>query len=159
MAKYDIEVFESDLLSLVQTNLSAKLTAITTEKGDSITLTVPATDQYFNTTDDEVNNQGIMVLYGVTDGLIDSISSHSAESIRFMLLVYLDEMNLLQGVVRKKILRYIRALKEIIQENFDKFPTASALQVETIAPQSFQDNERSPVYKVGGVYIQTSIFS
>ncbi|MGY5854061.1 MAG: hypothetical protein RTU92_10875 [Candidatus Thorarchaeota archaeon] len=146
-------------MELVQNNLAAKLAEIDAEKADGITLEVPASDQYFNSTDDEVVNQSLVVYYGLTDGNPNSIGSATAEDNRYMFLIFLDELNLQPGIVRRKILRYIRAFKEIFEENFDRFPFLSLMKVQTIAPNSasWDENETSPVYKVGGVYIETSI--
>jgi len=159
--KYDIERLEADMLAPVQTKLPDKLAEITTEKAESITLDVPEDDQYFNTTDDEVDNRTLSVQYGLIDGSPTSISSSTAEDNRYIFLIYLNEMNEKPGVVRKQLYRYIRALKEVFEENFDRFHCVSRMNVQPIAPTSagWEDNELSPVYKVGGVYIETSMAS
>lgn len=157
--KYDVEILEADLLALVQAKLPGKLTEITAEKADSITIPTPANDQYFNSTDDEVDNRTLAVQYGIVDGSPDSISSNTAEDNRYIFLIYVNEINQLPGVVRKKLFRYIRALKEVFEENFDQFSFVSKMNIVTIAPQSWAENENSPVYKVGGVYIETSLVS
>ena len=155
--KYDVERLEADLLALVKSKLPAKIAEINTEKADSIIIIAPADAQYFNTTDDEVDNRKISVQYGIVDGSPDSIFSHTAEDNRYIFLIYLNEMNKKTGIVRKKLFRYIRAFKEVFEENFDRFPCVSNMKVQTIAPQHWAENEKSPVYKVGGVYIETSI--
>lgn len=159
--KCDIETVEADLLTLVQAELPGKIAEITAEKADSITLDVPLASQYFNTTDDAVNNYKLSVLYGLVDGDPFSISSSTAEVNRYMFLIYLDEMNESSGIVRKKLYRYIRALKEIFEENFFNFPQLSNMTLQSIAPTTagWDENEISPRYKVGGVYIETSIAS
>lgn len=157
--KYDVEKLEADLLALVKSKLPSKLAEITAEKADSITLVVPTADDYFNTTDDEVLNRKLSVQYGLIDGSPLSISSSTAETNRYLFLIYLNELNKKPGVVRKKLYRYIRALKEIFEENFDRLSFVSKMNIHTIAPTSasWDENEISPVYKVGGVYIETSI--
>jgi len=158
--KYDIEKLEEGILALIQENIPAKIAEINAEKADGILLQTPTTDQYFNTTDDEVNNNTLSVMYGIIDGSPLSIGSNTAEDNRYALLFYLDEKNQAAGVVRKKLLRYIRASKEIFEENFhSKLKFVSSLKVETIAPTtaSWDSNETSPTYKVGGVLIQASL--
>lgn len=159
--KYDIEILEADLLTLVKSKLPAKIAEITAEKADSITLPVPTDSEYFNTTDDEVSNRKLLLQYGVIDGAPLSISSNTAEDNRYIFLIYLNELNKKPGIARKMLFRYIRAFKEIFEENFDRFPHLSNMTVQTIAPTSasWEENEMSPVYKVGGVYIQTSLAS
>lgn len=159
--KCDVEKLEADLLVLVKAKLPAKLAEITAEKADSITLPAPLDSEYFNSTDDEVDNRKLSVQYGLIDGSPLSISSATAEDNRYIFLIYLNEMNKNPGIVRKKLFRYIRAFKEIFEENFDSFPHVSDMKVQTIAPTSasWEENETSPVYKVGGVYIETSLAS
>lgn len=159
--RYDPERLEADLLKLVKAKLPAKLSEIEAEKADSIVLTVPVDSQYFNTTDDQVDNRKLSVMYGLVDGTPLSIGSNTSEDNRYMFLIYLDETNLKPGVARKILFRYIRALKEIFEENFNYIPCTSKFILQTIAPTSasWDENENSPVYKVGGVFIQTSIAS
>lgn len=161
--KYDIERLEEDLLALVQSKLPDKIAEISAEKADSIVLEVPLDSQYFNTTDDEVDvsNQTLNIQYGVIDGAPFSVSSNTSEDNRYIFLIYLNELNGIPGEVRKKLFRYIRAFKEIFEENFDRLTCASSIKVQSIAPTSasWDTNETSPVYKVGGVYINIAIAS
>lgn len=159
--KCDVEVVENQLLNLVKAKLPAKLTEIMAEKADSIVLETPTDDQYFNTTDDHVLNQSLLVKYGLIDGDPVSIFSKTAEENRYLFMFCLDEMNAAPGVIRKKLFRYIRALKEIFEENFDAFSHLSSIEINSIAPTSasWDENEMSPVFKVGGVYIETSLVS
>jgi len=159
--KCDIEKLEDDLLALVKAKLPAKLAEIIADKGDTIPLPTPTDSQYFNSTDDEVENRILSVQYGLIDGSPLSISSNTAEDNRYIFLLYLDEINQKPGIVRKQLFRYIRAFKEIFEENFDRITYVSNMTVQTIAPTSagWTENEKSPTYKVGGVYIQTSLAS
>lgn len=157
--KYDVEILEADLLALVKANLPGKLTEITAEKADSITIPAPTDSQYFNSTDDEVDNRTLSVRYGLEDQRPVSITSNTAEDNVYLFLVYVNEINQLPGVVRKKLFRYARALKEVFEENFEQLSFVSKMVVQTIAPQSWAENEKSPTYKVSGVYIETSLVS
>jgi hypothetical protein len=157
--KYDVETLEAELFNLVKSKFPAKLTEITLEKSDGITLDIPTDDQYFNSTDDEVDNRTISVRYGLEDQAPSSVGGSTAEDNIYIFLVFLNEINQQTGIVRKKLFRYIRALKEIFEENSDSLQCVSSLKIRTIAPQSWTENENSAVYKVGGVYIETAIAS
>lgn len=159
--KCDIEIIETKLLELVQAKLPSKLSEIDTEKNDGITLEVPAGDQYFNSTDidEEVINQDLLVKYGLVESSAISISSATSEENDYIFLIYLTDLNAPQGILRKRLFRYIRAFKEIFEENFNAFPFLSNFTIKVIAPALWQDNEQSPAYKVGGVYIETSLAS
>jgi hypothetical protein len=157
--KCDIETIEADLLALIKSNLAAKLSEIETEKADGLTLAVPTDAQYFDSTDiDElVINEDLLIKHGLVESEVLSISSANAEQNTYIFLIYLTNLNAPQGEMRKKLFRYIRAFKEILQENFDAFPYLSRLDVSVIAPAIWAENEQSPAYKVGGVYIQTTL--
>lgn len=157
MKKYDIEQLEEDLLAIVQSNLPAKLAEIDAEKNDGIILVAPTDSQYFSTTDDEVNNESVFIMYGADDSETVSIASSTSEDVKYFFIVYTNDINSVPGETRKRILRYSRALKEVINENFRSISFASSLVVATVAPFSWGENERSPVYKAGGIYLRTTL--
>lgn len=161
--KYDVELLENDLLVLVQAKLPDKLAEITAEKADAIVLEIPSASQYYNTTDDEaqVSNEKFFVHYGLIDGDPFSISAATAEANRYIFIIYLNELNQNPGILRKKLFRYIRAFKEIFEENFDRIQCVSDITIQSIIPTSFSwnENEISPSWKVGGIYIETAIAS
>jgi len=157
--KCDIEIVEDKLLELVKDKLPAKLAEIDAEKADGVTLDVPMDAQYFNGTDidEEVINQGILVRYGIVESEAISLPSATAQDNTYIFLIYLNELNAPQGELRKKLFRYSRAFKEIFEENFRKFTFLSGMDVTVVAPAIWQENDRSPAYKVGGVYIKTAM--
>jgi len=159
--KYDLEKLESDLLALVKSKMAVKLSEIEADKGDSITLEVPADDQYFNSTDidEEIVNQVLMVRYGIEESDAISISSATSQESTVSFLVYLNELNQARGVLRKKIFRYGRALKEIFEENFRDLSFVSNMNIEVVSPMEWRENESSPAYKVGGVFIKATLAS
>ena len=71
--------------------------------------------------------------------------------------MYFDELNQVKGVLRKKIFRYTKAFVQVFEENFDRIRFVSSIEIKIIAPASWSENEQSPVYKVGGVLIQTTL--
>lgn len=157
--KYDTEIFESDLLSLVKEKFPPKLAEIDAEKSDGIVLRVPLDSEYFNNTSDRVNNDIMSVMYGIVDGITNSIGSSFAQENRYIFLVYLNDLNSPEGETRIRLLRYIRALTEIFNENFRTFQCVSAMKIESISPNQigWEENEDSPLFKVGGVYIEATI--
>lgn len=159
--KFDVEKLEDALLALMKAELPAKIAEINTEKADSITLLVPTDSQYFNSTDENSNisNQNLSLQYGLVETDPDSISSATAEDNTYIFLIYFGTQNQKAGIMRKRLFRYIRSFKEVLEENFDRIPFVSNFKIITIRPQAWAENENSPVYKVGGVYIQTSLAS
>lgn len=165
MALYDVERLLADLEDTLKTKLAAKLAAITAEKtalGFPLDLPEPAADDfYFQTWDDKILNSSPGILYGLRESVADG-SSHSVTSERITLFVevyYTHPMNESDdGSGTKRILRYTRALKEIIQENFDANEIMAKIKVKTLTPLSFRlDTDTSDEIKVGGIELETAL--
>jgi len=149
------------LLNLIKSKLPAKLAEIDAEKADGVVLDVPTDEQYYNSTDfdDRVFSQDWLVRYGLEMSETNSITSATAEDNTYIFLVQWTNLNAPEGDTRKRLFRYSRAFKEILEENFDRFPYMSKFKIVTIAPALWAENARSPVYKVGGVRLKTAIAS
>ena len=158
---YDIEVVENSLLSLVKQHLPAKLSEIEAEKADGVLLPAPTDDQYYTGTDidEKVVNYDFIVIHGVGHQGAISISSATAQDNIYGFVFLFSEQNAPSGELRKKILRYSRAIKEVFEYHFDAFPFLSNLKIYMLAPENWQENDKSPVYKAGGAFIETVLAS
>lgn len=165
-AVYDTERLLSDLENVLKTKLNTKIAAITAEKDAlGVTLDLPTVDVnegiFFQTWDDKILNSSPGILYGLRDSVADgSPYSATAEKLTLFVEVYftnpMNEADDGSGV--RRILRYMRAIKEIVQENFDSNEILSKIKIKTITPLSFRlDNDSSDEIKVGGVELETSI--
>ena len=161
---YDIECLLSDLETILTTKLGPKLTAIAAEKtgiNKALDLPLPAADDYyFQTWDDAILNSSPAILYGLRESAAEGVGPATAERITAFVEVYftnpINEIDDGSGV--RRILRYTRAIKEIIQENFDENSILSKLKVKTITPLSFRlEEDTSNEIKVGGVELETSL--
>jgi hypothetical protein len=161
---YDVERLLTDLKDILTTKLNAKLTDISNEK---TTLGVPldlpqigVDGFFFQTWDDAILNQKVGILYGLKESIADGAWSSTAEKVTLFVEVYypnpMNEKDDGSGV--RRILRYTRALKEIMQENFDENEIRSKIKVKTIAPLSFRlEQDTSADIKVGGIELETAL--
>ncbi len=156
MSKYDEERLEDDLLAIVQDNLPAKLTEIENEKNDGIVLEDIPSDQYYSTLLNDVLNNDPIIFYGTQSMSIEAITGATARNVMvFFEVLFLEDFS---GVdTRKKAFRYIRALREVIEENARKIPSTSGFEIEGTLPTDFVDLDSSNYYKIGGVAITTFI--
>jgi len=156
---YDAECLEAELLAIVQNNLGAKLTEISTEKGDSLSLPdIDSADYYSSMVYQEINADPF-IRYGITASDPDDQNMTSVTARSYTVIFEVVFMEDFSGDdTRKKAFRYIRALKEVIDANFNKLRSASVIDVIEVLPTDFVANDdQSTVYKIGGVNITATI--
>jgi len=157
MAIFDVEGFRDYFLNLFQTELGAKITAINTEKADTITLETFVNNQYVNDMNEKVMNYNEFIFYGFPD--ISSIANAgygTAQDITMSFEVVIADS---EGgsVAESKIMRYTRALSEVIEDNMNKHPQISDLEYATYSPVTMALNTGTPLVKVGGISLKGSI--
>lgn len=153
--QYDIETFRDDILAIVQANLGTKITAINAEKNDGITITDIASENYYNDMSDQVFNISPFILYYLVNLESKTIGAMTQTLITMQMSVVFDNTN--QVNTESKVLRYSRCLKEVIQENFKKSASASALNIEQFLPVDLRLNQGSD-FKMGGIHVTATIF-
>lgn len=156
MAKFDIESFRDYFLGLFQANLAAKVSEINSEKNDGITIVDIPAAQYFNDLNAAVVNYHTFIFYGFPEiKTTDRRGTSFSLEITMSVEVVISESE--GGTeTENKIMRYTRALAEIIAESA-KHPQISELEIELFAPISLQLNLGSPVTKAGGINIKGAV--
>lgn len=154
MAKYDLENLLADCLGVVTSNLNTKLAAITSEKGDGLALETLDPAQIFfqdlNKSDAAASN--LFLFYGIEDPQADGIGPATAlRNELFFILVLKDTGE--TTVFMKRLLRYMRAMQEIFQDNYDKIPRVGKIAVSSLSPVSFTI-EGGGSFKAVGVKIR-----
>lgn len=152
-AKYDIETFINEVISVIQAGLPTKISDINTEKGDSLLVTIPNGD-YFNNIMQQVLNINQFIYYPIVDIVTDANGPNTAITVTLQVSVIFDNTN--GSATIEKVLRYSRALREVVQENFKPSGSASRLKITEFAPQEIQLNEGSD-FKMGGIHITATI--
>lgn len=159
--KYDAERFMDDLLVIIRENLNLKINEIQAEKDTLLgsgNFAVPTieTAAYFDSLDERVANFDPYVYYGLGDNtVIQAASAESSDLTAFFTVVL--HYNGSDASMYRKMLRYVRALQEIISENYDTIPEVSRLKVTAISPQDLRDLDESTFHKIAGVSIQAAI--
>jgi hypothetical protein len=159
--KYDLERLLGDLLSIVKTNLNTKLNEIQAEKTTLLgaaNFAVPpiAEGAWFDTLDDKTVNFDPYVYFGVNDNTVIELASAETSEFAIFFTVVLHNNNE-DANVYKKMLRYIRALQEVVSENFDRIPEVARFQVRTVTPNDLKDLDGDTFHKIGGIVINTVI--
>lgn len=153
MAVQDLERTLRALRDVLQANLDAKLTEITTEYtaedateyGGSVTLEPIPTANYFANSAPCDLNVGLFIVYSIQTVVVNSIGSHTAKDYSIATILGHTGLknNSSHNLIESKLMRYTRAIEEVIRENFDKvvsgysivsvgsYPAIPELQLET----------------------------
>jgi hypothetical protein len=158
MARFDFEDFMDHFKDLIQDNLSAKVTEINAEKGDSLLSDIPDA-QFFESLNDSVVNYDNFVLYFIENvESLDTVGADVSYTVTMTFaIIFHDAENWTNA--ERRILRYTRAFEEIILENAYDSSYIHNITVEPIEPDMLRLSENSPVVKAGGIRITGDITS
>lgn len=155
MAKYDVEQFLNDLATTLQASLNTQIDAVTTDKADGMTLKhVDATNAYFlQTLNEKVANYDPFILYGIDKSPTDAIGPTSAKKYSITIVLTLaDEGTDLKIVTR--LLRYQRAMVEVLEANWDKIGDGLKLKLDELAPVAWTQQNSNANFQSIGVGIE-----
>lgn len=157
MAKYDIENLLADTLKIVNDNLNVKLRAISAEKADGLNLLEldPAKCFFQDLDKSDAIAAPLFLFYGVDDPQVDGIGPASAiRAELFFILVLMDTGE--NKLFMTRLLRYMRAMQEIFQDNYDKIVRVGRISVSSLAPVSFTI-QGGGSFKAVGVKLKASL--
>ncbi len=154
---YDIEMLLSDIKSVLLANLNTKITALNSEKNDSISLTAIDSTAYALQSLNGANiNFDPFIFYAVQD--VKSVGQAGATSMIVDVVVAVVKED--QGMdldIANRMFRYGRALKEVFEENFDQNAGAVKLTIQSLVPVEFMLMNSSFNHRAIGVLIQAEI--
>lgn len=159
VAKYDVETFLDALGTLLTSNLNTKIAEISTEKGDASTVPMAQlhADAFFKQT---LNNDCAAfdpyLLYGVTDISTDGIGPASIRTCTFEVSIVVADQGTDKNIV-KRVLRYQRALEEVLHENFDRLRAGFKLKVNSLVPVQLTAVNSPAQFRAVGVELQLVI--
>lgn len=161
MARYDLEDCLDDFETLLKTKLNTKIAEIESEKvakSKGINLEQVSGDAFFRQTwSDKILNYNPAIFFGIEN--LDPVSGGEITAERvtiFIECVIVDGGN--DTNTHRRVNRYSRAIKELIEQNFDSIEYGSKIKVETVRPTSFKlELDTSEEIKVGGVSVSLNI--
>lgn len=158
MSKFDVESFRDYWLDLIKLNLAAKISEICAEKADGLQLEIFTDEQWTNDLNNVVMNFDSFVLYTLN---IVNPTTHGQDFSRDVSLTIEIVFANQEGgaVVESSILRYMRAIFEIVLENSQENASISDITVEELVPVDIKSSLASQIMKTGGVQITGTITS
>lgn len=156
--KFDEESLLQNIDTILKAQLNAKLTAISTEKNDGITLDSVDSNAILMDTEDSTLNYDPAIIFMIVDQLTEAQGPVTSENIVVNITLLKSDIGNDNNIL-KKMLRYRRAIKEIIEDNFDKINPCGLCTIESLPVLSFQRSGAHYLTKVVGVNLLTSITS
>ncbi len=136
MARYDIESFCDDVQTALSDNLNTAITAINTEKNDSLSLASLSSGAFFfQSLVPQVVNQNPFVFYRLDslEVVQPSPESHIATRLTMQVMVILeDDGN--DALIIKRMLRYQRALIDLFTSRYSRVSKIGKIKVSGITP-------------------------
>ena len=156
MAKIDFEFILDKVKTIMTDNLNTKTAAIQSEKGDSITMpSVKDSAYFFQSLDESIANFDPFVAYGIAD--IESVGQgpYTSEKIFIEIVIVLADNG--RSNINRIMFRYLRALKEIFEENWqiDNSSPKIVINRSTVVP--FESLDSSAIYKAAGIEIEVNL--
>lgn len=148
--KYDVESFIDDIVGIIQGSLSTKVTAMNAEKNDGLELVSVDDANYYDDISQQVLNVDPFIYYTPVE--LDTTTQGQSTSLKVTIAVSVVFGNLNASGTIKKVLRYSRILREILQENFKPSSKVSQLKIIEFIPTDIALNDGSD-FKIGGVQV------
>ena len=154
---YDKEDLLFDVVQSFKDNFDTEIAAVNTLKGDSVLDTIPAAAYFVQEAGEESFNFNPFVFFYVSIPNSESIESSSMDNFTItVLVVFQDEANTGFEMVRK-LLRYQRAMKAVIENNFAINAGSNRIKVSGIEPVFLKDQDSANMTKTCGIEIQSFI--
>ena len=161
---YDEEYMIRDIETLYKAKLDAEIDLINTEKGavggDALFMDYIAPEKYiFETLDSRLlNYKGFFILYGLVDTPIreQNVDNFLEDvTITFQVATF-DKGEKARSNTMYKLLRYRRALKQVIMKNPDVFRNYAKPLMASLKPDAFPYDRKNIILTIG-VDIKASI--
>jgi hypothetical protein len=159
-AKIDVETAIYNILSIFQTNLNNKLDSINTEKNDGISCqhVDPSIGYAILTLEEKIMNVDPLIFIFIEDILTVSRGPASESNVSLVIVVVKEDDGS-DTQIQKKMLRYMRACSEVIEDNFSDLLSGGLLELRNLGPRFLQGLNTSKPFRGAGVAITMPVSS
>lgn len=156
MARNDFEEILDSIKTIVSDNFNAKLSTISTEKGDGVILpSVNSNAYFFQSLDDSAANFDPFIVYGIVDIESTNMGPSVSEKIMISVVIVLSDNGRLD--INRIMFRYSRALKEIFQDNWQIHNSSSKININSSTVVPFDALDSSATYKAIGIELEVTL--
>ncbi len=154
--QYDVESLITDIETLLKNNLNTKLSAIDTEKNDSIVLKQVNSSAYFWDLNSSAVNYDPAILIVESDNESEGLGPATKQVITLNVTIIVADKYTDLFIV-KRMHRYRRALREVIETNFQRLRGCDNLKIQSLPVISLDDGDGAMSFKAIGINIISSI--
>lgn len=152
--KLDLETILDSVVTLFNSKFNTKLSSISTEKNDSITLAQLDSRAFgLLSLNEKVMNYDPFIAVLIDDLKSTGIKSATA-TVASMFIICVKEDAGMDAEMHRKMLRYQRAVQEVLEENWDDLTTGSFYEIQGLAPQQLKGLNTSKLFRGAGVVVQ-----
>lgn len=150
---YDEEMMIKDIETTFKAKLNAEIDCINAEKNDSLVLEYIPDDKYiFETLDSRIlNYKGFFLMYGILDTPIKTPNENNfiEELTTTIQIATFDKGEQVRSNTFYKLLRYRRALKQVIMKNPDIFRGYAKPLMASLKPDAFPYDSKNIILTIG----------
>ena len=154
---YDLENLMSDVKAIMVNNLNTKISSINSEKSDSTTLLTVDSDAYFlQELDSTTVNYNPFIFYSCEE--IEGSGTATTVPEQFLInciLVLADQSA--YSDIPSRMFRYLRAMKEIFEENFFIKANSNYVSINQITPIPLTGLNEQQEFRATGIQITTTL--
>jgi hypothetical protein len=156
---YDIEQFVDEVEALFKSNYNAQLALVDADKNDGLILDQVNENAFvIQTMDEKAFNENPFLFIGINGVESESGQAALRETIAVEIVIVLVDNY--DRSIDKKLLRYQRAMKELILSNFNKLTRdRSEVEIKSMVPIQFQLQNSDRTHKAIGIEITKTIFT
>lgn len=154
--RYDLENFFDDMETFIKANLNTKIAELDAEKDDDITLKQIKTGAYFiQSLDERSVSFDPYCIFGIVNLEPIPTDGWTADGVTMQVVIVVADPG--TGDILKRVLRYQRALREIFEQNWEKFNKRLKLNVSKTIPVELTQVNTGNRYQAIGVNIETCL--
>ncbi len=154
---YDLENLMSDVKAIMVDNLNTKINAINSEKSDSTTLLTVDNNAYFlQELDSATINYNPFVFYTCEEIDGSGFGPNTPQEFLINCILILADQSAYSDIPTR-MFRYLRAFKEIFEENFSIKSNSNFISINQITPIPLTGLNEQQEFRATGIQIRTSI--
>lgn len=154
---YDLENLMSDVKAIMTTHLNNKINDLNSEKSDSVTLLTVDSDAYFlQELDSTTINYNPFVFYSCEEIEGSGFGPNTPQEFLINCVLVLADQSAYSDIPTR-MFRYLRAFKEIFEENFSIKSNSNFISINQITPIPLTDLNQNQEFRATGIQIRTSI--
>ncbi len=153
----DVETIIDDIVTFLKANLNTQITAMNTEKGDSLLGPVSGDAYMIQSLNNAAVNFNPFIFIPIVGIDSEPIGPRSKETYFIQIILILSGVAV-DSNAGKKILRYRRVLSDLIKRNWDKISPGERTEIRSLTPVPVELENSNDMHLATGVELEFVLF-